>query len=409
MPKGDSITLRTSSQFGVGSLATWKNQWIREHCWRRNIAYAYNEEIGYNFLYKFDFNSMLDQLDDIGAACYPNFRIKVTDGFNPTSIHADLQSIISEGKFEYIIDNTYTNDTFKIAAEFKSDLFLFSEASDYSEYLYGLRGTVGVSGGSNQPYYQQVVPLNSAPYFDDDVPVRMSVEQGGAFNFTLPTVTDEDEDNWNITLGKEDADFLLYDIDTNSLYIEEGASNSTEIGSKRITIFLTDDFPYGPETTEYSFELKVVERGEPTYIDKPVEPPLIQIVPETTISLFSVAAQVPVASIEKLTNSGLLQIRISKPIVDFPDDLMSLVNRNAKGYVEKDGVTEPDMNAEPWISPLITLKIISSDDSLARNLYFTWKMESYSETLLELRLNFTTPIKVSQNMQPEKLYIELQI
>ena len=153
----------------------------------------------------------------------------------------------------------------------------------------------------------------------------------------------------------------------------------------------------------------MVERGEPTYIDQPVEPPPIQIVPETTISLFSVAAQVPVASIEKLTNSGLLQIRISKPIVDFPDDLMSLVNRNAKGYVEKDGVTEPDMNAEPWISPLITLKIISSDDSLAKNLYFTWKMESYSETLLELRLNFTTPMKVSQNMQPEKLYIELQI
>ena len=176
MPKGDSITLGTTSQFAVGSLATWKNQWIREHCWRRNIAYAYNEDIGYNFMYTFDFSSMLDQLDDIGAVCYPNFRIKVTDGFNPTSIQADLQSIISEGKFYFMIDNTYTSDTFKIAAEFKSDLFLFSEASDYSDYLYGLRGTVGVSGGSNQPYYQQVVPLNSAPYYDDDVPVRMSVE-----------------------------------------------------------------------------------------------------------------------------------------------------------------------------------------------------------------------------------------
>ena len=141
----------------------------------------------------------------------------------------------------------------------------------------------------------------------------------------------------------------------------------------------------------------------------PVEPPPIQIVPEPTISLFSTAAQVPVASIVKLTNSGLLQIRISKPIIEFPDDLKSLVDRNTNGYIEKNNVTEPDPNAEPWISPLITLKIISSEESRTRNLHFDWEMERFSETLLELRLNFATPMKVSQNMLPEKLYIELRI
>ena len=144
MPKGDSITApiflkitqnewgyrREEVEFAIGTLVTWKNDWISEHCLKRNIAYAYNETIGYNFPYSFDFSSMLDQLDDIHAACYPNLRIKITDGFDPESVQLDAQSIIFQGKFDFMINNTYTNDTLKIAAEFKSDLFLFSEASD---------------------------------------------------------------------------------------------------------------------------------------------------------------------------------------------------------------------------------------------------------------------------------------
>ena len=109
--------------------------------------------------------------------------------------------------------------------------------------------------------------MNSAPYFDDDIPVRISVEWGKEFSFGLPTVTDEDNDNWNVTLGNEGAEFLKYDNETHSLAIEEGARNITDIGSHMITIFLTDDFPYGSKTTEYFVELKVVEQGEDTYID----------------------------------------------------------------------------------------------------------------------------------------------
>ena len=45
-------------------------------------------------------------------------------------------------------------------------------------------------------------------------------------------------------------------------------------------MLLTDDFPYGAETTEYILRLKVVEQGADTFIEKPVEPPKPQIVPE---------------------------------------------------------------------------------------------------------------------------------
>ena len=45
---------------------------------------------------------------------------------------------------DFMIDGTFTNDTLKIAVEFKSDLFSLGESADYSNYLYGLRGDVGI-------------------------------------------------------------------------------------------------------------------------------------------------------------------------------------------------------------------------------------------------------------------------
>ena len=109
----------------------------------------------------------------------------------------------------------------------------------------------------------------------------------------------------------------------------------------------------------------------------------------------------PVATIERLTNAGLLQIRISKAIVDFPSDFKSKVDRNAKGYIEKDGVIEPDINAEPWIQPLILLKVIVGEETRAKDLKFNWELESYTETLLSIRISFATPLKISNSMKPD--------
>ena len=111
--------------------------------------------------------------------------------------------------------------------------------------------------------------------------------------------------------------------------------------------------------------------------------------------LFSVANQLPVATIENMSSNGLLKIKLSKPILDFPADLKSLVDRNAKGYIEKDGVTTPDIDAEPWISPLIILKLIAEGETNERNLRYTWELEDYTPTLITLRLTFFTPLKVS--------------
>ena len=85
--------------------------------------------------------------------------------------------------------------------------------------------------------------------------------------------------------------------------------------------------------------------------------------------------------------------------------MTSLVNRNAKGYVEKDGRIEPDINAEPWLQPLILLKVIASDESRANNLRFEWELESFSKTQLNIRIYFVTALKVSQNIKPDQLYV----
>ena len=104
-----------------------------------------------------------------------------------------------------------------------------------------------------------MVPLNSAPTFDEEFPVRVSVEWGKQFNFSLPTVTDEDYDNWEVTLENDEAPYLQYDNETHSLYIPVNSTNATDIGNKVIIVLLTDDFRYGSKTTEYILRLKIVE------------------------------------------------------------------------------------------------------------------------------------------------------
>ena len=155
----------------------------------------------------------------------------------------------------------------------KSDTYFFKQEKDFSDFQYTLRGNVSVEGGADVPFYQQVVPLNSAPTFDEEFPVRVSVEWGKPFNFSLPSVTDEDGDNWTVTLENEDAPYLLYNNETHELYIPDNTTNATDMGRKIITVLLTDDFPYGSKTTEYILRLKIVEQGSDTFIDKPVEPP----------------------------------------------------------------------------------------------------------------------------------------
>jgi len=72
------------------------------------------------------------------------------------------------------------------------------------------------------------------------------------------------------------------------MYIIQGTSNEAELGSLIIKIYVTDNFSFGPETSEYQFELKVVEPGEETYIDEPSEPPPEQVITESA-GLFSTA------------------------------------------------------------------------------------------------------------------------
>ena len=187
---------------------------------------------------------------------------------------------------------------------------------------------------------------------------------------------------------------MLVDSKRNELYILQDASNQTEIGTISVTVFITDDFSYGPETAAYEFKLKVVAPGQPTGVDKPVEPPPVQVVPEKA-GFLSVSNQLPVAKIESLSSNGLLTIKFSKPIVEFPEDMKSLVDRNAIAYVESNWKTEPDMNAEPWISPLIILKLITSAETNKRFVKYSWYLEDYSKDFISLRLNFATPLKVS--------------
>ena len=89
--------------------------------------------------------------------------------------------------------------------------------------------------------------------------------------------------------------------------------------------------------------------------------------------------------------------------------MKSLVDRNAKDYIEVNGITTPDMNAEPWVSPLVILKLIAGESTSKRNLKYSWELEDFEETSLTVRITFVTPMKISQNEDPERLYIELRI
>ena len=85
-------------------------------------------------------------------------------------------SAIAQGKLEFMLDSSYTDDSIELIVKLKSDSHSFDNSVDYSEYTYRLEGKVEATTTSTQPYYTQVVPINTAPYFNEDLPVRISIE-----------------------------------------------------------------------------------------------------------------------------------------------------------------------------------------------------------------------------------------
>ena len=62
----------------------------------------------------------------------------------------------------------------------------------------------------------------------------------------MPAATDDDGDNTTVEFAKDAPKFLQYDDTTHSIFIEQGASNHTEIGSQQVKMYLTDDFRNNP-------------------------------------------------------------------------------------------------------------------------------------------------------------------
>ena len=101
-----------------------------------------------------DFTSLQDSMTDILAICYPNFRVEANDGFKPEYVTTKTSKALSTGKIDFVIDQSYEEDEMKLEVKFKSDLYLYDDAIDYSDFTYSLNATVGEDGGSSQPYYQ---------------------------------------------------------------------------------------------------------------------------------------------------------------------------------------------------------------------------------------------------------------
>ena len=57
----DAVKISDSKNFGIGSLAAWKNQWIKSFCNKKNKSTIIRDEIGYNFINTLDYTSMMDQ------------------------------------------------------------------------------------------------------------------------------------------------------------------------------------------------------------------------------------------------------------------------------------------------------------------------------------------------------------
>ena len=148
-----NIKTAENDNFGVGSLATWKNSWVRSFCNKKNRSVLVQDELGYNFVNTLDFTSIQDQMTNMLAICYPNFRIEANDGFKPEYVTTKSSQALATGKIDFVIDPLYEKDEIKLEVKFKSDLYLYDDAIDYSDYTYSINATVGEGGGSSQPYY----------------------------------------------------------------------------------------------------------------------------------------------------------------------------------------------------------------------------------------------------------------
>ena len=96
---------------------------------------------------------MMEKVTDIVAICNPAFIIEAPEEFRSAYIKTKTSEIISSGKFEYKIDQNYRNDTLEISVKVKSDLYLFTEAQDWNDYVYRLQGNVSLDGGEDVPFY----------------------------------------------------------------------------------------------------------------------------------------------------------------------------------------------------------------------------------------------------------------
>lgn len=91
---------------------------------------------------------------------------------------------------------------------------------------------------------------------------------------------------------------------------------------------------------------------------------------------------VPTVELDPVSNSGLVKLRFSDPFI-VPDDFTVLYETST----DADGVKQPNLE----------LRIVNDlDDDESRDpVKFTWKVESFTETDLTIRLNFDSPAVVS--------------
>ena len=57
----DAVKIGDNKNFGIGSLAAWKNSWVRPFCNKKNKSTTVRDDIGYNFINTLDYTSMMDQ------------------------------------------------------------------------------------------------------------------------------------------------------------------------------------------------------------------------------------------------------------------------------------------------------------------------------------------------------------
>lgn len=83
-------------------------------CWVDGIATVAKQEVGLNFGVTIDFSVVQQELNDRLAMCYPTFIVNASDAFLPNYIQTRQNEIIPKGKFEFILDQLYTEENLEI-------------------------------------------------------------------------------------------------------------------------------------------------------------------------------------------------------------------------------------------------------------------------------------------------------